>query len=121
MKKFSPNAAMDMVDAKVKLVHKYAVFEILRHVVVKSPVLSGTYKSNHKVNDPTVKVLDHNLSSGEAARVAMDEGEKQIAKIQTGYQVSTVSNALVYAGVIENGHSTQAALGVYRTAHDAIK
>lgn len=123
MKEFNPTEAMKMVDDTVKEAHKSMVFKVLRAVVLYSPVDTGTYKANHKVNDSGYKKLTNTEgnNSSLAKAIAENEGQAQIAKIKTGYQSSTVSNELPYAGVIEDGHSSQAALGVYRRAVQTVR
>ena len=127
MQTFNPNRAMDMVDDLVLEVHKETVFKILRNVISKSPVLSGTYKSNHMVNAVgSVNIAQNRIGtkeqfSAEAQQEAMSRGEAQIAAIQTGYQISTVSNSLPYADILEQGHSDQAPNGNYRLTVAAAK
>jgi len=123
--KFSVAAAMEMVDTKALKAHKIVVFKVLRGVISKSPVDTGTYKSNHKVNSSAHNDnkfgTDKSAASVRAGQEAENEGSKAIALIKTGYQVSTVSNSLPYASVIENGSANRAPVAVYRNALAAAK
>jgi len=122
---FSPKMAMSMVDELALKTHKEVVFKVLRAVVTRSPVDTGTYKSNHKVNETSYTKRegsgDKEGNSSQAAQEALDAGNSQIAKIQTGYQSSTVSNSVPYAGVIEHGSPNRPGLGVYRLAKKSVE
>ena len=124
MQPFDAKKAMIAVDETVKDAHKEIVFKVLRQVVSDSPADTGTYAANHKVNGIKDSIIEQKGESGSTSetskQVAMSNGEEKINKIETGYQISTVSNALPYAGVIEDGHSGQSPLGVYRPALQAV-
>ena len=84
--------------------------EMLQQVVVRSPVDSGAYRSNHRVS---IGNVDTSYDVSDTSNGAISKG---IRTIQAGGglgKVVHVSNSLPYAVRLENGWSQQAPLGVY--------
>ena len=84
--------------------------EMLQQVVVRSPVDTSAYRSNHRVSIGSVD------TSSDVNDTSNDAITKGIRTIQAGGglgKVVHVSNSLPYAAKLENGHSAQAPLGVY--------
>lgn len=84
--------------------------EMLQQVVVRSPVSTSAYRSNHRVSIGSVD------TSSDVNDTSNDAITKGIRTIQAGGglgKVVHVSNSLPYATKLENGHSAQAPLGVY--------
>ena len=84
--------------------------EMLQQVVVRSPVDTSAYRSNHRVSIGSVD------TSSDVNDTSNDAITKGIRTIQAGGglgKIVHVSNSLPYAIKLENGHSAQAPLGVY--------
>ena len=84
--------------------------EMLQQVVVRSPVATSAYRSNHRVSIGSVD------TSSDVNDISNDAITKGIRTIQAGGglgKVVHVSNSLPYAAKLENGYSAQAPLGVY--------
>lgn len=91
--------------------------EMLQGVITGSPVMDGTFRSNHRVTvDSTVMdSIDgtgNNSPIGNLDQVTFNEGAKEILKAHLGSCVY-IQNNLPYAVRLENGHSEQAKNGVY--------
>ena len=84
--------------------------EMLQQVVVRSPVDTSAYRSNHRVSIGSVD------TSSDVNDTSNDAITKGIRTIQAGGglgKIVHVSNSLPYALALENGHSKQAELGIY--------
>ena len=85
--------------------------EMLQQVVVRSPVDTSAYRSNHRVSIGSVD------TSSDVNDTSNDAITKGIRTIQAGGglgKIVHVSNSLPYALALENGHSEhQAPFGIY--------
>lgn len=84
--------------------------DMLQQVVIRSPVDTGAYRSNHRVS---IGNVDTSYDASDTSNGAISKG---IRTIQAGGglgKVVHVSNSLPYAVRLENGWSQQAPLGVY--------
>ena len=97
------------VLAEADQLSKKIAGEMLQQVIVRSPVDTGAFRGNHRVNvgsvDATANVAD-----------TSNPLQKGIATIQSGGglgKIVYISNSLPYALRLENGWSGQAPLGVY--------
>ena len=84
--------------------------EMLQQVVVRSPVDTSAYRSNHRVSIGSVD------TSSDVNDTSNDAITKGIRTIQAGGglgKIVHISNSLPYAAKLENGYSQQAPQGVY--------
>lgn len=96
---------------------RLVTLDVLRRVVLKSPVRTGRFRANWNVG-----VGKPNLStSEETANTAMQKGQAQVKGIEDGKIVVYVSNNLDYAEALENGSSKQAPQGVLGVTVAEIK
>ncbi|RZG63958.1 hypothetical protein EXE25_18010 [Acinetobacter bouvetii] len=91
--------------------------EMLRGVITGSPVMDGTFRSNHRVTvdtitNETVEGTGNTSPKGNLDQVVFNDGAKEILKAHLGSCVY-IQNNLPYAVALENGHSEQAKNGVY--------
>ena len=87
--------------------------EMLQQVVVRSPVDTSAYRSNHRVS---VGNVDNSFDVNDTGNDALSKG---IRTIQAGGglgKIVYISNSLPYAERLENGWSGQAPQGVYSLA-----
>ena len=110
--------------AKAEQVVRLAIMNMYGEIIETSPVDSGLFRANHQIGLGSIpsgtliadkpegkypRGLKYNYSS---------ENAQQRAKLE-GYKLKTITyicNNLVYAKVLEFGHSTQAPTGIYRKA-----
>lgn len=98
--------------------------EMLQGVITGSPVMDGTFRSNHRVTvDSTVMdSIDgtgNTSPKGNLDQVVFSDGVKEILKAHLGSCVY-IQNNLPYAVRLENGHSKQAKNGVYALAFQYV-
>jgi hypothetical protein len=91
--------------------------EMLQGVITGSPVMDGTFRSNHRVTvdtitNETVEGTGNTSPKGNLDQVVFNDGAKEILKAHLGSCVYIQIN-LPYAVALENGHSEQAKNGVY--------
>lgn len=92
--------------------------EMLQGVITSSPVMDGTFRSNHRVTvdtttSETVEGTGNKSPKGSLDQETFNEGAKEILKAHLGSRVY-IQNNLSYAVALENGHSQhQAPHGVY--------
>lgn len=105
LKKFT-----DVMPEAAETIKKKIAMDLLRRVVLKSPVDSGRFKGNWfaRVGSPVTEPTDDVDPSGNATIM---RGVVAIEKSQPGNDI-WLSNNVPYAGVIEDGHSGQAPAGV---------
>lgn len=88
----------------------------LQSVVMRSPVMDGAYRGNHRI---TINSEDHSYNMSEVDKdgpSTISKGNYEIAKAKLGDLVY-IQNNLPYSIAIENGHSKeQAPNGVYSIA-----
>lgn len=98
--------------------------EMLQGVIVGSPVMDGTFRSNHRVTvdtttNETVEGTGNTSSKGNLDQVVFNDGAKEILKAHLGSCVY-IQNNLSYAVRLENGHSEQAKNGIYALAFQYV-
>ena len=113
--------ADDVTDGVVDL-HREVVLFIFAAIVQRSPVDTGVYRGNHRVSVGTIDTAmgpdpkASNLpSAGELladATRAANDALTSLAPFTTVY----IQNNLPYAEPLEEGHSQQAPLGIYKLA-----
>jgi hypothetical protein len=84
--------------------------EMLTTVIVRSPVDTSAYRSNHRVS---VGSVDKSFDVNDTGNDSLSKG---IRTIQSGGglgKIVYISNSLPYAEKLENGYSQQAPQGVY--------
>lgn len=84
--------------------------EVLRGVVLKSPVDTGRFRGNWQVTEgaPATAPTERTDRQGGAT---IADGVAEIARIEPGADI-WISNNVPYAVVLEDGHSRQAPAGV---------
>nr|WP_314523835.1 HK97 gp10 family phage protein [uncultured Acinetobacter sp.] len=108
-------------DSK-KLIQDIAM-DTVQGLMVSSPVMDGTYRASHivSINSPSYSI---NNSSSAAPKGSIDpkafsDAARAIVPLKPG-DVVYVQNNLPYAERLENGHSMQAAEGVYGVVYNYI-
>lgn len=95
--------------------------QALTGVIERSPVDSGAFRGNHRVS---VGSPDNGYSLDETDRTggqALSRGSNVIGQIQQPLTLIYIQNNLPYAGVLENGSSSQAPQGVYAVTFNNLK
>lgn len=94
--------------------------DMLQGVIMQSPVDTGAFRANHRVSidadDLSYDKGNHDQSGNKTLR----EGLTVIASNDKPYSEVVIQNNLPYAERLENGHSDQAAQGVYGVTFDAV-
>ena len=122
----SPVVFADAVDEDVTELQRTVAADALGAIIRGSPVDEGAYRENHRV---TIDSEDFGFSlggdgssapAGSTAGVnAYSAGMKIIAKAPK-FSVIRIQNNIPYGETLENGHSMQAADGVYGPAYIGI-
>ncbi|MDV2468897.1 hypothetical protein QR674_07860 [Acinetobacter chinensis] len=91
--------------------------EMLQGVIMASPVMDGTFRSNHRVTvdtttNKTVESTGNRSPIGTMDQTAFSDGVREILKARVGSCVY-IQNNLPYALNLENGKSDQAPQGIY--------
>ncbi len=110
--------ALGAFAAKAKLapvlVQRKVALDLLTELIVRSPVDTGRYRSNHQVGLGVADLtIDDPAEPSGAAALA--EGGAVIARAPGDVDI-VLSHSLPYAKPIEEGHSQQAPAGVYAVA-----
>jgi len=94
-------------EKHTKLIRMVAL-DVLRRVVLKSPVRTGRFRANWNVGigSPDLSTTE------ETANTAMQKGAAVVEGVKDGNVAIYVSNNLDYAEALEHGHSKQAPQGV---------
>ena len=110
-------AVMDHIRYEL-IKHQRIILEYgLHQVVLRSPVDSGTYRSNHRVS---IGAPDDGYDLGSNTNNAMQAGMAEISRVTVPFTVAYIQNNLAYATSLERGHSQQAPNGIYRLAANDI-
>lgn len=91
--------------------------EMLQGVIMASPVMDGTFRSNHRVTvdtttNETVESTGNRSPTGTMDQTTFSDGVGEILKARIGSCVY-IQNNLPYALNLENGKSDQAKQGIY--------
>ena len=93
---------------------KKIVLELLKRVVMKSPVDTGRFRANWQVGIGSADETTIDEATGKGKHYVNDavrRGSDKLGDLDFGIAVH-VSNNLPYAGPLEDGHSGQAPAGV---------
>lgn len=101
------------LDMKVKRI----TARMLQGVVFRSPVDTGAYRGNHRVG---VGKVDYTTSLNDTANVSTSRGLPIIMQNGGLGKVVYISNNLPYAIALENGHSKQAPMGIYKLTFKSV-
>ncbi|ENX58160.1 MULTISPECIES: hypothetical protein [Acinetobacter] len=116
------NFAFQVKDASKNLVQDIAM-DMVQGLMVSSPVMDGTYRASHivSINSPSYSISSSSSSApkGSIDPKAFSDAAKAIAPLKLG-DIVYVQNNLPYAERLENGHSMQAAEGVYGVVYNYI-
>ena len=98
--------------------------EMLQGVIMSSPVMDGTFRSNHRVSidgptSETVASTGNKAPKGTIDQATFDDGKSEILKAHLGSSVY-IQNNLPYAVRLENGWSDQAPKGIYALTYLAV-
>jgi len=106
----------DLVDKR-----KEITIAALQAVVSGSPVDTGAYKGNHRVSlDGEDLGYDANLRDSSGSET-LSKGQTVAGSIATPFGESVIQNNAPHGESLENGHSMQAAQGVYGPAFAAVQ
>lgn len=118
----------DEIDQEAKRVvsrflqlHKAVALTAYRTIIEGSPVCTGRYRASHTIAvneiDETVAepATDPTECNGSIRAPSLGEAQLKLLGLQP-FQVIWIGNALPYASALENGHSQQAANGIYGVA-----
>lgn len=116
--KLDLDKAFEAEQEHVALIAMKIAMEALNRVVMKSPVDTGRFRANW-----TVAVGRQDLSTTEetdkSGTVTIAKGS-QIILGQKGPAVIWLSNNLLYAQALENGHSKQAPMGMVALTYNEL-
>lgn len=108
---------------------KITALNIYNQIVAISPVDLGRFKANNipSINEPDYSVIDDPIFDGKDKEASRKFAEEMVGKLRLtieGAPANTnriyIQNNLPYAEALENGHSHQAASGVYKVSFDAV-
>ena len=108
------NFSKSMVE-NVDSFTKKVAGEMLQQVVMRSPVLTGQYRGNHRVGINSINPTANDDTSG-----ALEKGIATINGSVVYGKMIYISNSLPYATKIEFGHSKQAPNGVYALSFQSV-
>ena len=92
---------------------------MLQGVVLKSPVDTGAFRSNHRVSIGSVDYTKDFQKIDKSGTTTIADGMAKILSVQLGMRVF-ISNNLPYSIALENGHSGQAPLGIYSITFQSV-
>ena len=116
-----------MVIGKFVEFHRTLSLFALRRILDRSPVWSGRFRGSNTIQigsaDTTVQGIPLGLPNwpepvGRTLQVrapSMSEARRRLTGLKP-FQNVFINNSLPYASAIENGHSAQAPIGVYKLA-----
>lgn len=98
------------------------VLELLRRIVLKTPVKSGMAQANWQIGieKPAPGVIQFGGNPSQASSAAITAGLKQVANIKFG-QTIYISNNLPYILRLENGWSNQAPAGMVQLSLNELR
>lgn len=94
--------------------------DMLQGVIMQSPVDTGAFRANHRVSIDVDDLEYDSASLDPSGNKTLREGMTVIASNDKPYSEVVIQNNLPYAEKLENGHSDQAAQGVYGVTFDAV-
>lgn len=116
------NFAFQVKEESKKFVQDIAM-DTVQGLMVGSPVMDGTYRASHivSINSPSYSISNSSSSApkGSIDPKAFSDAAKAIVPLKLG-DIVYVQNNLPYAERLENGHSMQAAEGVYGVVYNYI-
>lgn len=113
-----PSLFAGMVEEEVGKRLRILSMALLSEVVRRSPVDTGRFRGNNLVSEgsPDYSTTPETDKSGGRT---LQQGWAVIAKSKP-YSVIYIQNNLSYAEALENGHSKQAAAGIYGVAFHGV-
>lgn len=94
--------------------------DMLQGVITQSPVDTGAFRANHRVSIDADDLEYDSASLDPSGNKALRDGLTVITSNDKPYSEVVIQNNLPYAEKLENGHSDQAAHGVYGVTFDAV-
>ena len=88
-------------------------------MITRSPVDTGAYRNSHRVSLNSADKSQVPIGTNKNGSEALADGAAKIATLKLGGMLY-VQNNLPYGMKLENGHSKQAPLGVYKLAFLSI-
>lgn len=100
----------DEVEDRIVLITRMIGLEVLKRVILKTPVDTGRARGNWfvAIGAPDTRVTDNTDKTGAAT---INSGQAVITGL-TQAQAVYITNNLPYIGRLENGHSQQAPAGM---------
>ena len=98
---------------------KKIAIDTLQQVITRSPVDTGAYRNSHRVSLNSADNSQVPIGTSKSGSEALADGAAKIATLKLGGMLY-VQNNLPYGMKLENGHSKQAPLGVYKLAFLSI-
>ncbi|MDN5418172.1 MAG: hypothetical protein L0G09_12100 [Acinetobacter sp.] len=92
---------------------------MLQGVILRSPVDTGAFRSNHRVSIGSVDYTKDFQKIDKSGTTTIADGMAKILSVQLGMRVF-ISNNLPYSIALENGHSGQAPLGIYSITFQSV-
>lgn len=116
-----PTDFINVVEADLRKRRNDIAAEVLRSVVVSSPVDTGAYRGNHRVSINSADYSFEISQTDKRGQRTISAGMAVIDSANQPFQAIYVQTNLPYAEVLEDGHSQQAPNGVYRPAFAHIR
>ena len=118
-----PTSFSLQVKADAEKLIKDIAMDTVQGLMVSSPVMDGVYRASHVAAINRTSNATNQASStapkGSIDPQAFSEAARAIIPFKLGNTIH-ISNSLPYAMALENGHSGQAADGVYRVVFNYI-
>lgn len=113
-----PSTFMKKVDGGVVSLQRRLTLEMLEHILIRAPVLTGRFRANNQVSvgEPVYYSVNRYDKDGNET---LAYGEAALAAL-TPYSVVYIQNNLIYAPPLEDGHSGQAPAGVYGVSYYSV-
>ena len=89
---------------------------MLQQVILRSPVDSGAFRSNHRVS---LRIIDKSFDKKSTGNDALAKGMATILQAKLGHSIY-IQNNLPYGIRLERGWSQQAPLGIYSLSFQSV-
>ena len=115
---------IDEAKGKQKLFIKKLTLELLKRVVLKSPVDTGRFRNNWMIGNGSVD-MSTSIETDKSGTGSILRGASEVNSINVNGQIIYISNSLPYAKKLEFGSSKQAPAGMVRVTlaeiHQAVR
>ncbi len=103
----------NLLPRQLATYHKWLVMQLLRRVVLKTPVDTGRARGNWQVSlgQPAQGTVDRVGGAGAVTRATVEEARQRM-KFPQPYAVIYITNNIAYILVLEGGWSQQAPVGM---------